>query len=141
MTSPRPKIAHPEFIQVLSFREWLRSDRFPTGSEGFVVEDLDLVVRWYVSKVDEVGKFMFCEIKNNRAGLKPAQRNTFRLIDELLRRGDPSRERYIGFYLIQPSLPEWENLNCMFQVNGKVLNHDDLSLFFLGLLKIPPYWG
>jgi hypothetical protein len=84
-------------------REFLR--RFaPNGSEGFVVEDLDLMVRTYGPNyyLDSSGRFVWLEVKFGMSTeLGVAQVNTFKLPDELMRRGDPEGHRYRGFYILR----------------------------------------
>lgn len=108
---------NPEIFQVLPFREWLR-DNMPDGPSGFVVEDLDLVVRWFGQRFgfDSGGAFMLIDLKFGNADLGTAQLKTFGLIDQLLRKGDnPDYQRYMGFYLVQYSHEDWEQAN--FKIN------------------------
>ena len=109
---------HPELFQVLPWREWIRRT-MPGSAEGFVFEDLDLVVRRF-DRDDPLGRFMFVEMKYGTASLDTAQQWTFGLIDGLLRRADPRRTRYIGYYLLQ--YPQKDPEKCRFVlVNGRRL--------------------
>lgn len=113
-----PIFEHPELFQVLPWREWIRRT-MPGGVEGFVFEDLDLVVRRF-GRDDPLGRFMFVEMKYGTASLDTAQQWTFGLIDWLLRRADPKRIRYIGYYLLQ--YPDKDPEKCVFVlVNGRRL--------------------
>lgn len=140
MNNGNPKFRRPDILQILPHREYLRTpDLFPKGSDGFVVEDLDLVIRRFGSTIfqlDEIGKFMLCEFKILPATLGKAQWRTFILIDKLLRKSDPSKQRYAGYYLIQTSDPDWLNDNCKFLINHKPYSRTDFNDFFLGKLTI-----
>lgn len=122
------KFNHPEEFGVLWFREWIR-DRFPNGWEGFVAEDLDLVVRTFGTDYgsDAAGRFMLIEAKFRNATIKNAQARTFGLIHGLLRSADPNRERYIGFYKlgygdgVDADRPLW--------LNNKPMTEDELIEF------------
>lgn len=79
----------------------------PNGSEGLVLENVDLVVRHFgptkhFHDLDADGRYMLVEVKNikegsvPRAGFGMAQRRTFGLIDKDLRAG--SQGRYLGYW-------------------------------------------
>ncbi len=93
---------NPDLFQVLPIREYLRRDPFLNGGQGFVLEDVDLVVRHYGANygTDAKGKFMLIEMKHPGSFMGTAQYKTFGLIDELCRKSDPDRLRYIGFYVL-----------------------------------------
>ncbi len=121
-------------------RAFLRSERgptFPVGKQGFVVEDLDIVLRWYATGhcqceywqphpcadcqgLDSVGRLRLIEVKyrpNGVALLRPAQKYTFGLLDSMI--GD--QERYDGFYVVahqQPTLGQ----DAAFTVNSRPLD-------------------
>lgn len=77
----------------------------PKSRDGFVVEDLDLILRRY-SKKDGKGRFYLAEVKKRGSKVNMAQRKTFGLIGEVLVRGDPHRRHYMGFALV-----EWAECN------------------------------
>lgn len=95
-------------LQVINLRQLIRGEThwsMPSGPEGLVVEDLDLVIRWYgpLFDLDEVGRFRLVEAKyGEHTSLETAQHRTFKLMDELFRRGD-SEGRYDGFYKLNYS--------------------------------------
>jgi len=45
----KPKFRHPDKFQVLPWREYIRQN-LPSGAEGFVAEDLDLIIRNYTQQ-------------------------------------------------------------------------------------------
>lgn len=120
---------NPDKFQVLPFREWLRN-RMPNGSSGFVVEDLDLVIRWFGRNFgyDSAGAFILIDLKFGRADLGMAQVKTFGLLDKLLRTADPGYERYLGFYLVQYDNEDWEKAN--FRINYHDVTRDEFSRFW-----------
>lgn len=118
---------NPDLFQVLPMREYFRGEldiKFPTGPEGFVVEDLDLVVRWYGKKfgLDSIGRFRLLEIKYRGARIGPAQKMTFGLIHHMLSFADPDRSRYDGYFLVQYNDETWGlktilTINHQFKMN------------------------
>lgn len=97
-----PKFRNGDKLPVYPLRSLLRGEshwKMPTGSEGFVVEDEDLIVRWYGPrfKLDALGRFRFMEWKYGEAGLNEAQSMTFGLIATELQ----SSARFDGYYLVQ----------------------------------------
>jgi len=121
---------NPHLFQQLKFRDWIR-EKMPNGSQGFVVEDLDLVTRVYGRHygADDIGKFRLIEIKHKTHRLGCAQEKTFGLMDALARIGDPHRQRYDGYYLIQADSEDWDE--CMFfHVNGEPLPRDKFMAWF-----------
>jgi len=120
---------NPDILQVLPFRDWLRN-KMPNGSFGFVVEDLDLVIRWFGRNYgfDGRGAFMLIDLKFGNKGLDIAQEKTFGLIDALLRAADPDYERYFGFYLIQYSDDDWDEAE--FKINFKCVTREQFVKFW-----------
>ncbi|HFB06890.1 MAG TPA: hypothetical protein ENJ92_00435 [Chloroflexi bacterium] len=114
--------------QRLKFRDWLRVHQ-PEGNKGYVVEDLDLVLRVYGKRydTDAVGKFILVELKYGNAWIGYAQQKTFGLIDSVLRKGDPTGERYLGYYVVQYDDEDWERAN--FKVNRVALSEDEFLRF------------
>ena len=55
----KPKFRHPDKFQVLPWREYIRQN-LPPGAEGFVAEDLDLIIRNYTQQDRELP---FTEVK------------------------------------------------------------------------------
>lgn len=132
---------NPDKFQVLPLREYIRQE-FPRGSDGLVAEDLDLVIRHFGSNygTDAKGRLMLIEQKHAGYGIGTAQQKTFGLIDELLRRGDPDGQRYLGYYL----------LNCVFDgmqpvfpvtVNGQELDREQFHEWLEGALVVRGYFG
>ena len=121
MTLIRPTFRNPEHLQVLPEREWLRQ-QLPSGREGFIAEDLDLVVRAYGPRygLDALGRFRLIELKRGNASLGTSKRMTFGLIDQGLRTG-ATAERYDGYYVVRTS-EAWDEAQ-VFNVNGIDLAH------------------
>jgi len=123
-----PVFRNPDKFQVLPYRDWLRKNQ-PQGSQGYVVEDLDLLVRGYGPRygTDAKGRFMECELKFYPRNIGPAQKRTFGLRDEMMRRGDPDGERYLGFYVVQYDNEDWDL--SKFWVNGLPMTRDEFHKF------------
>lgn len=123
-----PVFEYPDKFQQLSFRDWLRQNK-PPGSDGYVVEDLDLVLRVYSKAydTDHIGRFMLCELKFKSAWINHSKRKTFGVMDELLRNADPERKRYAGFFVIQYTDDDWSVSS--FRVNKMELNRLQFSQF------------
>ena len=140
---------NPDKFQVLEFREFLRK-HLPDGRNGYIVEDLDLVIRTFGSKyqTDNVGKFSLIEIKHGGCKIVDgvhdeigtSKEMTFGMIDDLLNKADPEHERYQGFYIIRTyRSSEWGNPETIFAVNGKILSRDIFMDWIAGNHKIKPY--
>lgn len=117
-----------EFRQKDRIDEWreLHRQHIPDSSEGYVFEDVDLVVRQYGAKrdLDDKGIFCLCEFKTYyRNRLAGAQYTTFKLLDNLLRQGD-KEGRYLGFFLVS-----YINEREVF-VNGFKTNKGGLLKFY-----------
>lgn len=130
---------NPDILQVLPFREWLR-EKMPSGRDGFVVEDLDLVVRWFGRNYgyDSRGAFMLMDLKFGSAQLGIAQEKTFGLMDGLLRQADPDFERYLGFFLIQYTDEDWDR--AQFRINFKGVTHQQFMDFWSRRFVTEPYF-
>jgi len=126
----KPVFRNPDKLQVLPFRDWIRAN-LPAGNQGYVAEDLDLMLRVYGHEfnTDATGRFAECELKFGNATLDYAQIRTFRLRHTIMRKGDPERERYQGFYLIQYTDSNWDK--ALFTVNGCPLNRSSFLRFMM----------
>lgn len=111
----------------------------PSGDKGYVVEDLDLVIRLFGSsyRLDSKGAFALIELKFNQADLEFAQKKTFGLIDEVARLGDPQRKRYLGYFLIQYSNEDWNKSS--FWLNYNPISKEELFIFLEHPEKYDPY--
>jgi hypothetical protein len=98
----KPRLRRPDIVKPDPHRDYLR-EHCPPGNEGFVAEDLDLVVRRFGTKfgTDADGQFALIEVKHGTAPLGPSKERTFKLIDDLLSAQDPWAERYLGMYLLR----------------------------------------
>lgn len=133
---------NPDKVQVLPLREYLRR-HLPNGREGFVVEDLDLLIRHFGPRygADPTGRFMLVEEKRNGCTIGMAQQRTFGLVDEVLRKGDPGRERYTGYYLLNTTYDANDELTFPLRVNGQPLDRDQFHQWLEGELSIREYFG
>lgn len=124
----KPELRNPEIVQRLPYRDWIRTN-LPEGSEGFVCEDIDLVVRVYSwkFKTDSIGKFMFIELKYQTSKIETAQKMTFGLIDKVCRQGDPEKKRYAGYFVVQYADNDWDV--SLFRINGVALNREEFLKF------------
>jgi len=97
------------FLDEFKVIAWI-SSILPSSREGYVLENLDLILRIYDPKNNDIGKFKLLEFKqttavivnnntntNNRLG--KAQERTFGLIDRMLRNTTSYKDRYEGFLL------------------------------------------
>jgi len=138
---------HPEELD--QWREWIRRN-IGSGREGYVFEDVDivrtcdkdpvpwLIVRHFSPTSDPVGKLMAIERKLGNADMGHAQKRTFGLWDHITRKGDPLRQRWMGWYLLNH--PHEDPRKCTHvTINGKRLTMDDFKLFLKFELDIPPY--
>lgn len=135
-----PVFRNPEYVQVLPYREWMRQNA-PSGRDGIVLEDLDLVVlrfgpahgRPYYAD----GMFILVEIKyRDTLFTNPrnyAQWRTFGLMDRLLRAGDPMRKHYLGFYYVQ-----WYDDHVVIN-ETRSMSLDDFGRFITGDLPVEPF--
>ena len=133
----KPIFRNPDKIQVLPWREWIREE-LPAPKEGFVVEDLDLIVLQFGPligrKYSDDGKFMLIEIKYEKFDIDYAQRRLFELIHRLLRKADPDKHYYIGFYIIT-----WSDKGDIC-INGKKISKEQLKQFLMGEIDIPSFF-
>lgn len=127
----KPVFRNPDVLPLLGFREYIRNN-FPSGPDGLVAEDIDLIIRWYGPNfgLDNNGQFILCELKNGlheKVGL--AQQMTFGLIHRLLKHADPNGRYYKGFYVINYTDEDWERAS--FKVNGQDMTLKELNRFLL----------
>lgn len=127
-----------EQFPLLLFREFIRKNcPDPELNEGWVVLDFDLIVRIYGTKGrDQAGTFKLLEVKMGNAVLKGGQKWTFRLIDQLLTRGDilgnhlyKDPGRYEGFYEIWCSTYDWHDPECRWKIEGIEVSREQLIAF------------
>jgi hypothetical protein len=136
----------PEFLsgslQHFPYRDWIR-ENMPSGEEGFIAEDGDLVMRLYGPKygLDEKGIIYLVELKHdNQKGessdFNGSQKRTYGLQDELMRAGDPTGKRYWGFYIIQYSEDDWNKAS--FKINYKPVSREEFLKFWEDPRSIEP---
>ncbi len=136
----KPDWRNERTIQRCPLREWLR-ENMPEGSDekdkpsGFTPEDIDLVFRWFGPKyqLDSDGKFWLIEVKHPGYRPNPAQDRLFSMIHRMLRKADPKRKRYMGYFLLEvefdgeaPTLPkDTRTVSFPVWVNGKGMNEQE----------------
>jgi hypothetical protein len=101
--------------------------------EGYVLENIDMVLRIYEPNSNDLGRFKLLEFKYANNNLRKGQIFTFGLIDKMLKTSQESN-RYEGFYLVNVDLN-----NKIFIVNNVTLTEEEFKLFLLGKLNIEPY--
>lgn len=123
-------------------RELLRGNKYrgmPSGLEGFVVEDLDLVLRWYGPNfgLDAEGRVRWIEMKHGLfTGLDPAKVRTFKPMVQTLQR----YERFDGFFLVRSS-DNAHDPSTSYKVNGSVMSADTfLDWCLTPVSEIPGLW-
>lgn len=150
----KPRFRNPDKYQLLAWREWGR-DKLPNGNSGMVQEDLDLVSLIFGPLINRLynadGKFMLIEIKTSLGEMGYAQKRVFSLIHRLLRKADPSKNFYIGFYLVRWNLGEQDIVDCCKdcpnkpkvnpgkpeKVNERSVTEQEYIEFLKGKIEIP----
>jgi hypothetical protein len=138
-----PVFRNPHLFQQLPLRDYMRQ-KLPTGGQGCVVEDLDVVVRHfgYKYRLDADGRFMLIEQKHPGSFIETAQVFTFRLMHNTMRAGDPEKKRYVGYYVLNIAF-DLDNGEPVFPVlvNKKhSLNESDFLQWLNGDLVLPSMW-
>ncbi len=82
---------------------------------------------------------MDIELKHiSKPYLKTAQKMTFGLKDALLRKADPDRRRYVGFYLL--ALDDYNPKKATkFTVNGREVSYETLRKWMRFEVSLEPY--
>lgn len=120
----------------LPWRKWVR-ENLPRGPEGFVFEDVDGVAVLFDPRTHTNRAFMLLEFKWWGVALDRSQIETLRMIDELLRAGDPRRELYKGVFTV-----EWHRRDEFVRINyQQPLSHDRFRQFLLFQVNLPSYFG
>lgn len=98
-----PRFRNPDKVQLLPERTWLRY-YMPSGSEGFVAEDGDLIIDVFGNLVgrehSEDGRLMLVQVKYGTAAMGYGQKRVYELMHRLMRRGDTGGELYRGCYIV-----------------------------------------
>jgi hypothetical protein len=129
-------IIRSKTLQILPEREWIRENI--SDEPGFIVEDLDMIVKIYnPKKPRDSGKFRMIEKKNPYERFDYAQILLFKTMDYFLTKGDPDRKCYQGFYLLI-----WGGNEV--KVNNKVLSRiegysSEYGQWLRGKLYIKPF--
>lgn len=115
-----------EADRTFRMRELLRGRGYrsmPSGPDGFIVEDLDLLLRWKGPRfnLDDAGRFRLIEVRRRGTNLDWAKEWTFGLIHFCLRAFKP---RYDGFYVVQHDNDDFDRATT-FWVNGQELTADE----------------
>ena len=132
MVDERPVFRSGDKYQLLQYREYIRNHpQSPLPRDGYVVEDLDMLIRGFGPRfqTDDLGKFVEIELKFGRKWLTYGQLKTFGLRDRLMRQGDPAGKHYLGFYVINYSDDDWKVSD--FWINRKAVGKTGLDKFLL----------
>lgn len=138
----QPVFRNPDLYQVLPLREYLRG-ALPSGGDGCVIEDLDLLVRHYGPRyqLDSFGRFMLVEQKHPGSDIGTAQKRTFGLLHQLLRMADPDRKRYLGYYLLWVHFGPNNTPIFPITINRQhVLSEPDFLKWLNGETILPSLW-
>lgn len=121
-----PVIRNETLAPIIPHRELIRGRRdgypMPSGPEGYVVEDLDLIIRHHSRNgYDAEGTLALYEHKHQTAPLGASKERTFGLLHRLILSTDADyiAQRYRGFYVVrqwpdpdatrcQPERSQWE---------------------------------
>jgi hypothetical protein len=116
-------------------REFIRN-HMPSGRQGFVVEDLDLILRHFGRnyELDSKGRLSLIEIKVGVGTFGASKAYTLGLLDQMCRSSEMA-ERYRGFYLVYTETDDWENAQTV-SVNGYHLSIADFKQWMNGNLEI-----
>ena len=136
----KPYLRHPNFVQELPWRRWLRNGLeglpFPQQPVNINVQDIDLVTTLYG---DCIGRDLYAdgiirlfEIKQMTGKMSYGQMRLFSMMDRMLRAGDPEGKNYGGFYFLHWEPPD----RC--KLNGRRMTMDELAQFMLGQLEVEP---
>lgn len=130
----KPVFYHPDKVQVLGYREWIRQ-HLPTN--GLVAEDIDLILMQYGSLIGrqpiDDGRFMLVEIKAKNGWPDYAQRRVFHLMDRLLRKADPDRQYYLGYYVVH-----WNyEANEPVAINRQQVSSEQFNQWAIGQWTLP----
>ena len=127
---------NPDLVEQRHERDFIRK-HCPNASDGFVAEDLDLLLRVYGPNygTDAVGKFRLVEIKYGNPPLGKSKENTFGAIDAALRVG--LGDRYEGYFYVRTDAVRWDNATT-FKVNSATLNTNEFIDWLNGDLPIAP---
>lgn len=131
----KPALRRPDIVKPDPHRDYLR-EHCPSGPEGFVAEDLDLVVRRFGHRfgLDGTGQFALIEVKHGDTPLGTSKERTFRMIDDLLRQADPNGERYLGMYVLRTNKPVGEPWypSDVVKLGGSPMTVDEYRRWLLG---------
>jgi hypothetical protein len=117
-------------------RQYIR-DNCPEGEQGFVAEDVDLLLRYFGPRgIDPWGKMKLIEFKVANGVFMTAQQRTFGLLDRILKTSCEA-ERYLGFYLVYTETELWDDLD-VFTVNGWDLTKQQFNSWLKNELHIDP---
>lgn len=102
--------------------------KMPHGPQGFVAEDLDLVVRWFGPdfNLDSIGRLRLVEMKRSPFYLDTAQVRTFGPLAERLE----GWERFDGFYVVQTS-NEQHDAETIYTIDGLDLSSAEFRQWLL----------
>ena len=108
-------------------------ENLPSGREGLVLEDLDLVVLHYGRLIGRPhsadGRFMLVEIKTKYGKVGYAQQRVYKLIHKLLRYADPNHQYYGGYHVLHWDPPQ-------FKLDNYPITEQQMKDFLMGRIYI-----
>ena len=122
-------------------REYIRKN-LPSGSAGFIAEDLDLIVRHFGPQfhLDAIGRLRLVEIKVGRGLFGASKRQTLGLLHDMCATSQHA-DRYDGFYVIYSKTDDWDSSESV-SVNGLTLSHSVFQTWLTGgtaIHSVHPY--
>lgn len=120
--------------QRLSYRDFMR-DHMPSGRDGLVIVDLDLVTRHHgaLFSTDRAGILTCMEFKHDGYDMTWGQKWTFGPIDAALR--TQMADRYRGFYLVQYEDEPFE----VTSINYRPSDNDEFLKWMRLEVELAPY--
>ncbi len=134
----RPVFRSVDKYQIHGYREYIRNHpQSPMPSDGYVIQDLDMMILGFGPrfKTDRKGRFIEIELKFGNKALTFGQISAFGLRDVLMRKGDPEGKHYQGFYIVNYDNDDWSLAN--FKVNGVSVSRATFDKFLLLELDAP----
>lgn len=121
---------HPDLVEVLPIRNLIRGQHpdfpMPSSSDGLVVNDIDLVIKWHGRQFGRYGqRTRFVEVKNDNAALSCGQVHQYADIDYRMSKVMP--DGYDGFFQVNFDHNATVEVKCD---NGKVLEFPDSEVIF-----------
>lgn len=118
-------------------REYIR-DNMPKGGNGFIADDVDLVLRYWgpEHQTDGIGRIRIVELKVANGVFGYSEKLTLGLLDKMCKTSSQS-DRYEGFFLIYSKSEEWQDIDTI-TVNGWDLTREQFDEWAMNKRHIDP---